>query len=255
VGQLAPQPDLTRQCAFDLRSRLEILAIRPDGAGRFYNVRTWRAVSPPSPVFLPRKIMMLRVPLRNRVTPLGEIVATPERGLVYGNRGCLHNRSGRIVRPQATRRWIACRLSFRGWYRSPVPQPGKYTGLFFLDDATAFSAGHRPCALCRRTDYARVLSVLGLRGADELDALLASERAGPRQLAALSSLPDGSFVLAGGEPHLVLVGRLHRWSPGGYGPAVPAPARAELLTPPSLVRVLRAGWDPLVPFLHPSAMA
>lgn len=198
--------------------------------------------------------MMRPVPLRNRVTPLGDVVAAPERGLVYGNRGCLHDGSGRIVRRQATRRWIACRLSFRGWYRTPVPQPGKYTGLFFLDDATALAAGHRPCALCRRADYARVLSVVGARGADELDALLAAERGGARARVEPASLPDGAFVLAAGEPHLVLAESLRRWSPGGYGPAVPAPASAELVTPPTLVRVLRAGWDPLVPFLHPSAM-
>jgi hypothetical protein len=199
--------------------------------------------------------MMTPVPLRNRVTPLGEIVAAPERGLVYGNRGCLHDRSGQIVRQQATRRWIACRLSFRGWYRTAVPQPGRYTALFFLDDASALAAGHRPCALCRRADYARVLSVTGARGADELDAQLAREREGARPHVEPASLPDGAFVLAGGEPHLVLAGSLRRWSPGGYGPALPAPVSAELITPPTLVRVLRAGWDPLVPFPHPSAVS
>lgn len=199
--------------------------------------------------------MILQVPLRNRVTPLGEIVATPERGLVYGNRGCLHDQAGRIVRRQATRRWIACRLSFRGWYRSPLPQPGKYTGLFFLDDATALAAGHRPCALCRRADYERVLAVLGLRGAGELDALLAAERGGSRPRVGTTSLPDGSFVLHDDQPHLVLFGVLRRWSPGGYGPQLRAVDSAELVTPPSLVRVLHDGWAPLVPFVHPSATA
>jgi hypothetical protein len=251
VGQLAPQPDLTRQCAFDLRSRLEILAIRPDGAGRFYNVRTWRAVSPPSPVFLPRKIMMLRVPLRNRVTPLGEIVATPERGLVYGNRGCLHDRSGRIVRRQATRRWIACRLSFRGWYRSPVPQPGKYTGLFFLDDATALAAGHRPCAECRNADYRSYLVLTGATRADELDGRLHEERLGPKPTRKVASLPDGAFVLVDGEPWLVLDGELLRWTPAGYAERRPAAGRATLVTPPTSVRVLQSGWRGDVPFVHP----
>jgi hypothetical protein len=199
--------------------------------------------------------MMRLVPLRNRVTPLGDVVAAPERGLVYGNRGCLHDRSGRVVRRQATRRWIACRLAFRGWYRTPVPQPGKYTALFLLDDATAFAAGHRPCALCRREDYVRVLSLLGARGADELDELLARERSGDRPVVEPASLPDGALVLADAEPHLVLGGTLRHWSTGGYGPAVPPPASAELITPRSLVRVLQAGWDPLVPFLHPTALA
>jgi hypothetical protein len=199
--------------------------------------------------------MMLLVPLRNRVTPLGEIVAVPERGLVYGNRGCLHDRSGRIVRRQATRRWIACRLSFRGWYRTPVPQPGRYTALFFLDDATAFAAGHRPCALCRRADYRRVLEVVGARGADDLDGLLAAERGGARPTVETASLPDGVFVLHDGEAHLVLAGRLRPYGPGGYGAPLPPQRSAQLVTPPSLVRVLRAGWQPLVPFLHPSATA
>jgi len=93
------------------------------------------------------------VPLKNRVTPLGEVVATSSRGLVYGNRGCLHDADGRIRRQFAGKRWIACRLQFRGRHRSPLLQPGRFTELFFLDDATAFAAGHRPCALCRRADY------------------------------------------------------------------------------------------------------
>ncbi len=191
------------------------------------------------------------MPLRNRVTPLGEIEATPERGLVYGNRGCIHDASGRIVRRQATRRWIACRLAFRGWYRSPVPQPGKYTGLFFLDDATAFAAGHRPCALCRREDYNRVRDVLGLAGADAIDALLDRQRNGARPETELASLPDGAFVLHDAAPHLVLGGRLKRWSFGGYGPSLEAHGRFSLVTPAALVEVLRAGWTPVVPFIGP----
>ena len=96
------------------------------------------------------------MPLQNRVTPFGELVADPARGLVYGNRGCLHDADGHIRRGWATRRWIACRLRFRGWQRHPLLQPGKFTELFFLDDATALAAGHRPCALCRRADYVRL---------------------------------------------------------------------------------------------------
>ena len=207
------------------------------------------------PRLLPTRIMIPSVPLRNRVTPLGDLVAVAERGLVYGNRGCLHDASGRIVRRSATRRWIACRLSFRGWYRSPQPQPGRYTGLYFLDDATALAAGHRPCALCRRADYERVLDVLGVRGADEVDRVLAAERDGERPRVRVDALPDGAFVVADRGPCLVLGGALRSWSPAGYGPPLPAPAHAELVTPPSLVRVLSAGWAPLVPFLHPSAVA
>ena len=89
------------------------------------------------------------MPLQNRVTPLSELVAEPGRGLVYGNRGCLHDAHGRIRRRWATKRWIGCKLEFRGWHREPLLQPGRFTELFFLDEATAFAAGHRPCALCR----------------------------------------------------------------------------------------------------------
>src|SRR5438874_12558065 len=121
------------------------------------------------------------MPLRNRVTPLGELVADPARGLVYGNRGCLHDESGRIRRRYNGKRWIACRLRFRGWHRSPLLQPGRFTELFFLDEATSFGAGHRPCALCRREDYNRFLARWatlhpGRSNADTVDAQLHEER-------------------------------------------------------------------------------
>src|SRR3954452_4487265 len=114
------------------------------------------------------------MPLRNRVTPLGELVADPARGLVYGNRGCLHDATGAVRRPFAGRRWIACRLEFRGRRRHPLVQPGRYTGLFFLDEATALAAGHRPCAECRRADYDRLVEVWrdlhpDQHGADAID--------------------------------------------------------------------------------------
>jgi len=195
------------------------------------------------------------MPLRNRVTPLGDVIATPERGLVYGNRGCLHNESGVVVRRAATRRWIACRLAYRGWYQGATPRPGRFTGLFFLDDATAFAAGHRPCALCRRDDYKRVLAITGYRGADAIDLDLQAQRTGTRPRVTVTSLPDGAFVMLDDEPHLVVGGALRRWSPGGYGPARPAPTSAALITPALLVPVLAEGWEPLVPFLHPSARA
>jgi len=99
------------------------------------------------------------MPLQNRVTPLGELVKDPARGLVYGNRGCLHDHTGRIRRRYNGKRWIACQLQFRGWRRQPLMQPGRFTELFFLDEATAFAAGHRPCALCRRPDYERFAAI------------------------------------------------------------------------------------------------
>ena len=145
-------------------------------------------------------------------------------------------------------------------------QPGRFTELFFLDEATAFAAGHRPCALCRREDYRRFTEIWaklhpGLVGADAIDAQLHLERVAPRtraQLrheASLDELPDGSFVFQHGAPWLVLGRELLGWTAGGYANRRPRPPRelAVLITPPSLVAVLRAGWRPVVPLLHPSA--
>jgi len=207
------------------------------------------------------------MPLQNRVTPLGELVAEPGRGLVYGNRGCLHDERGQIRRRFDGKRWIACRLRFRGWHREPLLQPGRFTELFFLDDATAFAAGHRPCALCRREDYVRFGEIWrelhpDQVGADAIDAQLHSERIDPRtgdrrlREASLEELPDGAFVLHEVHPFLVIGGELLRWTTDGYLDRTPRPARARttLITPPTLVEVLRAGWRPVVPLLHPTAL-
>jgi hypothetical protein len=208
------------------------------------------------------------MPLQNRVTPLGDLIADPARGLVYGNRGCLHDEAGRIRRRYAGRRWISCRLRFRGWHRHPLMQPGRFTELFFLDEATAFAAGHRPCALCRREDYTRFVEIWrglhsGRIGADAIDTQLHSERVATVTHMQLhhdepfDGLPDGAFVLHDGAPRVVLGSEVLRWSPAGYIERRPRPSRqgAVLITPPSLVAVLSAGWDPLVPLLHPSALA
>jgi hypothetical protein len=196
------------------------------------------------------------------------LIETPARGLVYGNRGCLHDHSGQIRRRYNGKRWIACRLRFRDWHRAPLMQPGKFTELFFLDEATALAAGHRPCALCRREDYDRFGELWrrlhpDARGADAIDAQLHLERVAPDtrgQLhhdAALDSLPDGAFVLLEGTPHLVLDSRLLRWTPAGYVTPTRRPPgeHACVLTPPSLVALLRSGWRSDVPLLHPSALA
>jgi len=206
------------------------------------------------------------MPLRNRVTPLSELVADSGRGLVYGNRGCLHDDRGNIRRRYAGKRWIACRLEFRGWLRRPLLQPGRFTELFFLDEATAFAAGHRPCALCRRADYDRFGSLWrrlhpGDAGADAIDARLHGERvaldtrAQRHHEAPLDDLPDGAFVLRDGAPWLVRGADLLRWTPAGYTARAPRPSReqARVITPPSLLSVLAADWRPLVPLLHPSA--
>jgi hypothetical protein len=204
------------------------------------------------------------VPLQNRVTPLSDLVAVRARGLVYGNRGCLHDAAGGIRRRYAVRRWISCRLEFRGWHREPLLQPGKFTELFFLDEATAFAAGHRPCALCRREDYVRFCERwLELhptqRGADAMDEQLHVERltfdrrAQRHHPGRVEELPDGAFVLEDAEPWLVLGRELLRWTPAGYTERrarTDGPAR--VVTPLSLVAVL-PDWHGVVPFLHPSA--
>jgi hypothetical protein len=192
------------------------------------------------------------MPLQNRVTPLSELIADPARGLVYGNRGCLHDDTGRIRRHHNGRRWIACRLQFKDWHRSPLLQPGRFTELFFLDEATAFAAGHRPCALCRREDYVRFMEIVDAPGADAIDERLHAERFSHHDE---NDLPDGAFVLHDGEPWLVLGEALLRWTPAGYTDRAPRPSGATTtITPPSLLGVLRSGWGgAAVPLLHPTS--
>jgi len=204
------------------------------------------------------------MPHRNRVTPFSELVDTG-RGLVFGNRGCLHDAPGEIRRPFQGTRWIACRLDFKG-RRRELLQPGRYTELFFLDDATALAAGHRPCRECRYGDYRTFVGLWHeVHPGDEpragvIDARLHAERVEPgtrgqrRHTAAFATLPDGAFVAVGGEPFLVLGDRIVRWTPRGYAGWRPRPrGTASVLTPPSLVAVLGAGWRGELPLLHPSA--
>ncbi|MGZ4441083.1 MAG: hypothetical protein ACXVZN_12045, partial [Gaiellaceae bacterium] len=172
------------------------------------------------------------MPLQNRVTPLGELVADPARGLVYGNRGCLHDASGRIRRRYDGKRWIACRLRFRGWHRSPLLQPGRFTELFFLDEATALAAGHRPCALCRRADYVRFQrawagAIGGSTSADDIDRRLHADRLDGRAQRThrrpWAALPDATFVDLDGTPARVAGDELHPWTVEGYGEPVARP--------------------------------
>ncbi len=199
------------------------------------------------------------MPRQNRVTPLGDLIATPERGLVYGNRGCLHDEHGSIRRRYTTKRWIACRLQFRGRRRRGLMMPGRYTELFFLDEATALAAGHRPCAECRRADYNRVVEIWSALhpdqvGADAIDAQLHAERIARLHDRRYRQLPDGAFVLERGTPFMVLGSRLLKWSPGGYVEARRRPSgEASVITPPSLLEVLDSDWEPVVPLLHPTA--
>lgn len=188
------------------------------------------------------------MPARNRVTPYGEIVVSPLRGSWMGNRGCIH--AGReIVRPWNGKRWITCALEFRGWV-APKWAPGRWTALFFHDEAVAFAAGHRPCALCRRVAYERYRDALGIGGADAIDAQLHAERLDGRikraHPIAWRDLPVGAFVDLDGAPHLVLSDRLRPWSPQtGYARACERPSSgdARVLTPPASLAVLQAGYD------------
>jgi hypothetical protein len=184
------------------------------------------------------------MPHRNRVTPYGEIVVSPLRGRWMGNRGCLH-RDHEIVRPWNGKRWIICALEFKGWV-APKWAPGRWTALFFHDEAVAFAAGHRPCALCRRADYERYRAALGAANADEIDERLHRERLDGRvkRLHAIAwrGLPAGAFVDVDGVAHVVLFDRLRAWTAdAGYGEERDRPARgdARVLTPPASLAVLR----------------
>jgi len=202
------------------------------------------------------------MPRQNRVTPTGEIVAHPARGTLFGNRGCLHDAGGRIMRHHQGRRWIACLLAFKD-RRRPLLQPGRYTELFFLDEPTALAAGHRPCAECRRADYDRFrhawMRACGDRpGADAIDHVLHTARLDPatqrqRRIARpADTLPDGAMVLIADVPHLIRGDAAHPWRPQGYGdPVARPPGSVTVLTPPPILAVLRAGYTPAC---HPSVM-
>jgi len=188
------------------------------------------------------------------VTPGGEIVATPLRGAWTGNRGILH-REREIVRFHASDLWITCALEFRGRWRAQW-QAGRYTYLFFHDEAVSFAAGHRPCAECRRPAYLayRRAWAAGLGepvpSAKQMNRRLHAERivrgTHKRRLhrMAWDDLPDGAFVMLDAEPVLVMDELIVPWSPTGYGAARPRPAsgQAQVLTPPATVAVLRAGY-------------
>jgi hypothetical protein len=193
-------------------------------------------------------------PARNRVTPLGDIVAIPLRGAWTGNRGILH--SGReIVRFHASDLWITCALEFRG-RRHEQWRPHHYTFLYFHDEAVSFAAGHRPCAECRRESYdayreswADAVGV-GVPSAKQMNRQLHGERivrgTHRRRIHELpwADLPDGAFVLLDKAPAVVLGEQLTEWAHDGYGRRQTRPRRgtAAVITPPSTVAVLRAGY-------------
>jgi hypothetical protein len=204
----------------------------------------------------------LRPPLQNRVTPSGEIVSTPHRGLFTGNRGIIHDPATRTLlkRRWSSKAWLTCVCDFRG-RRRDVMGTRSWTELFFLDEATALAAGHRPCFYCRREDgnafraaWERGNGVSGVR-APEMDGVLHAERLNgkAKRLHALSvpleKLPDGAMVQADDKSYLIARGRALLWSFEGYSDAQ-CVTNAMLITPPSTVRALAAGYRPM---LHPSA--
>jgi len=194
-------------------------------------------------------------PARNRVTPTGDIVAIPLRGAWTGNRGILH-REREIVRFHAGDLWITCALQFKGRHHEQW-RPGRYTFLFFHDEAVAFAAGHRPCAECRRPSYNAYRSAwsagLGVDppSARDINRHLHRERlvtgTHRRRLHALPwpDLPDGTFVLLDDTPAVVIGDHLTDWTHHGYGPRRPRPrsGRAAVLTPPSTIAALDAGYE------------
>jgi hypothetical protein len=215
-----------------------------------------------------------RVTLQNRVAPTGEIVADPARGLFTGNRGVLHDERRHLgVSRWRHKAWIICLLEYKGWKRA-VMSPGRWTELFFLDEAVALAAGHRPCALCRRASYRAYLAAWAAGNdwpgrtpprAPEIDRIAHLDRLEPRSrrqrchAAPLDELPDGSFVRVDGlgppgTPLLVSGRHLLPWSFERYGAPLRRPDRgtATVLTPRSTVRALVAGYHPV---LHPTAVS
>ena len=198
-------------------------------------------------------------PAQNRVTPAGAIVAIGQRGLFMGNRGSIHRRPGEIARPWQVRRWITCRLEYKGWV-APKWVPGRWTPLFFWDEAVALAAGHRPCALCRRPDFDRWCdaweSAFGERlRVDPMDRIMHDDRVDAgrtqrRHVRPWADVPAGAFVLVDDVASLVLGDRVVPWSPAGYGPVEDRPTSGEALvmTPACTVEVLRHGYEPVV---HP----
>jgi hypothetical protein len=197
------------------------------------------------------------MPLQNRVDPFGNLIRTAARGTMMGNRGgVLHNANREIVRGYKSRRWITCVLEFRGRHRV-VMSANRYTELFFLDEAVAFAAGHRPCAECRRERYNAFKDAWQLAHrldespyADDMDLALHPARIDKRKKvtykSALGSLPDGCFVQIQGSGYLVWRGALLLWTPKGYTrhDVRPKDSIVTVLTPEPIVECFRQGYRP-----------
>jgi hypothetical protein len=206
------------------------------------------------------------MPRQNRVTPFGEFIATSARGLYMGNRGILHDDQGNLTAKRWTHpNWVACLTKFKG-IRQTINAPGSYTQLFFLDEATALAAGHRPCGYCRREDFNRFREAW-LRGNPQadlddtaamgvVDRIIHAERVTRNRekvtyVEKLANLPDGVMIALPEKPQdawLVWQGSLHLWSPSGYLDHVPLPRdyTVSVLTPRTIVQAIAAGYVPQV---------
>lgn len=197
------------------------------------------------------------MPLQNRVTPFADLIVTPARGQMMGNRGGRIHDGGRQLgaRRWASKQWICCVLDFKDRQRKVWGD--SYTELFFLDEVTALAAGHRPCFECRRSDAQAFADVFPrVHRAPQMDGVLHRERlngkAKRRHRAALNELPDGAMIARDGEAFAVRSKNLLRWTPAGYDRVSPRSLGLDIdvLTPPSIVAVLKHGYAPL---WHPSA--
>jgi hypothetical protein len=197
------------------------------------------------------------MPLQNRVSPFGELFAAPARGLLFGNRGGRFHSDARTLttRRWASRQWICCVLDFKNRRRDVWGR--FYTELFFLDEPTAFAAGHRPCFECRRKDaeafaeaWRKAKRLRTRPYADAMDTVLHDERLDGRtkrrHRREIDALPDGAFVVLDGEAFAIRGNALLHWTPEGYDARKPRPRRAtvDVLTPPAILAVLSTGYAP-----------
>jgi hypothetical protein len=202
------------------------------------------------------------MPLQNRVTPFGDIVAIPQRGLFTGNRGIIHDPATKTLlnKRWASRAWLVCACQYKDFHRQVMARRS-WTELFFLDEATALAAGHRPCFYCRR-DAAEAFRAAWMQAkgvarptAPQIDAVLHGERLVGRRKrlheidVAVRDLPDGAMIAMDGTAYAVVAGVAHAWTETGYGPPVAIARARTLLTPPSTLAVLQAGYRPV---LHPA---
>ena len=202
------------------------------------------------------------MPRQNRVTPRGDLISATARGMFWGNRGALLDRGGDLARYSRGRGWVVCVLEFNNRHREQW-KPGRLTEIYFLDEATALAAGHRPCGECRAVAYrafraawatahpGRPLSAPAIDAQLHIDRLT-DQRMKRTYVEDLAALPDSTMIEVEGDPWLVLGPELLAWTPTGYQQRRPRPegSRALVLTPRSTVATLAAGYEPV---LHPSA--